>query len=212
MNKQSSGLQITDLSFDYPDRGLFRNWSVHLLPGLNWITGDEAVGKSTLLRLLAGLLPLDRGELTINGTSLGARPQDYTAQVFLTGYQTEAFEQVTPFEYFNSLRPKYPALNQTLLVGLYGAFDLTPHLDKKLFMLSNGSKRKVWLAAAFASGAALTLIDDPFSALDRASVKVVRELLEDATDQAARTFVVADYEVPEGLAVTQVIELSPPPA
>jgi ABC-type multidrug transport system ATPase subunit len=99
-----------------------------------------------------------------------------------------------------------------MLEGLQGALDLTPHLNKKLFMLSNGSKRKVWLAAAFASGAPLTLIDDPFSALDRPSIKVIHELLEDAASQTNRIFVVADYEVPSDLAVTKAVKLSPLPA
>ena len=57
-----------------------------------------------------------------------------------------------------------------VLQHLIQAFELTPHLEKPLYMLSTGSKRKVWLAAAFASGAAVTLLDQPFAALDKASV------------------------------------------
>jgi hypothetical protein len=52
-------------------------------------------------------------------------------------------------------------------------------MDKKLFMLSTGSKRKVWLAAGFASGADLLLLDEPFAALDAPSIAFVKELLQD---------------------------------
>jgi energy-coupling factor transporter ATP-binding protein EcfA2 len=84
---------------------------------------------------------------------------------------------------------------------------LAPELNKQLFMLSTGSKRKVWLAAAFASGAALTLLDMPFAALDKASIRFVLALLEDAAADPARAFVVADYAAPAGVSLAGVIDL-----
>jgi energy-coupling factor transporter ATP-binding protein EcfA2 len=74
-------------------------------------------------------------------------------------------------------------------------------------MLSTGSKRKVWLAAAFASGAAVTLLDEPFAALDKASINLVLELLQDAAIHATRAWVVADYEAPRGVPLALTISL-----
>jgi ABC-type multidrug transport system ATPase subunit len=210
MTSSTQGLLMTNLTFGYEGQALFSSFSAQVPPGLSWLLGDEGSGKSSLLKLMSGTLKGQAGDLELNGQRLSGNPEAYKALVFWTDARTEIFDQISAREYFASLHPKFPSFNQTLLENLQAEFDLTPHLDKKLFMLSNGSKRKVWLAAAFASGAALTLIDDPFAALDRPSIKVVRELLEDAAEQATRTFVVADYAVPEGLAVTKVIELSPP--
>ena len=75
-------------------------------------------------------------------------------------------------------------------------------------MLSSGSRRKVWLAAAFASGAALTLVDEPFAALDQASIKVVGELLADAAGDSGRATVIAHYEAPPGLALAMTLDLN----
>ncbi len=212
MTPASQGLLISNLSFDYGGQSIFADWSMHFPVGLTWIYGDEGSGKSTLLRLLSGALSAQAGELCINGTCLHDRAQAYSSQVFWAEPRSEIFDAMSPLEYFDTLRPQYPHFNAAMLTSLQEALDLTPHLSKKLYMLSNGSKRKVWLAAAFASGAALTLIDDPCAALDRPSIKVIRELLEDAADQATRAFVIADYEVPEGLEVTKAIELTPRPA
>ena len=212
MSTAGLGLLISNLSFGYGDQPLFEKWSTHLSAGLTWIQGDEGSGKSTLLRLMSGTLSAQAGGLSINGVSLNDRADAYCSQVFWTEPRSEVFDSMSPMEYFDTLRPKHPQFNTGLLASLQEALDLNPHLSKKLYMLSNGSKRKVWLAAAFASGAALTLIDDPFAALDQPSIKVIRQLLEDAANQTTRTFVVANYEVPEGLEVTKVIELSPPPA
>ena len=205
-------IQISKLSFAYAGQQLFNNLSLHLTPGLIWLQGEEGCGKTTLLRLLSGTLAAASGELEINGAKLKGRAEENARLVYWVDSRSEAFDQLSPIEYFNAISARYANFNQSLLEGLIKALDLTPHLDKKLFMLSNGSKRKVWLAAAFASEASLTLIDDPFAALDRPSVQVIRELFEEASEHASRAFVVADYDVPEGLSPTQVINLSPPPA
>jgi energy-coupling factor transporter ATP-binding protein EcfA2 len=87
---------------------------------------------------------------------------------------------------------------------------LAEHLAKPLYMLSTGSKRKVWLAAAFAAGATLTLLDDPFAALDKPSIRFVQQRLAlwAAPDQAsARACVLALYELPADVALAQVITL-----
>jgi ABC-type multidrug transport system ATPase subunit len=212
MTSLNKALTISRLIFGYDGPRLFNDWSAEVPEGLTWIHGDEGSGKSTLLRLLSGTLHAQAGDLNLQGTNQRLQGEKYASQVFLTEPRREDFDQMTPLEYFDLQRAKYQNFNPAMLEGLQGALDLTPHLNKKLFMLSNGSKRKVWLAAAFASGAPLTLIDDPFSALDRPSIKVIHELLEDAASQTNRIFVVADYEVPSDLAVTKAVKLSPLPA
>jgi energy-coupling factor transporter ATP-binding protein EcfA2 len=69
---------------------------------------------------------------------------------------------------------------------LINGLSLTPHAGKPLYKLSTGSKRKFLLAGAFASGAMVTLLDEPFSALDKASIGFVMELLEEATHHPTR--------------------------
>ena len=110
-------------------------------------------------------------------------------------------------EYLVRQCQRWPLWNEDLLGELLDTFDLNEHLDKRFDMLSAGTKRKLWLAAAFASGAALTLLDEPFAALDRPSIRAVMEWLEDTMGHPRRAWVVADYEVPEGLVPDAVIEL-----
>ena len=199
-------LQADGLCFTYPQHALFTNWSARITAGLTLLRGDDGSGKTTLLRLLAGELPADAGALTINGVSLSAQPVEYRRQVFWLDPRTTQFDQITALEYFASLHGQYPALDTALLAELADGLALAPHLAKPLYMLSTGSKRKVWLAAAFASGAAVTLLDEPFAALDKGSINFVLELLADAA-QSERAWVMAHYEPPAGLALAQVIEL-----
>ena len=79
------------------------------------------------------------------------------------------------------------------------AFRLDEHLDKRLFMLSTGTRRKLALVMAWASGADLVLLDQPFAALDGRSREALLERFRQQMSLPAM-WVVADYEWPEGLA------------
>jgi energy-coupling factor transporter ATP-binding protein EcfA2 len=84
---------------------------------------------------------------------------------------------------------------------------LDEHIDKALYMLSTGSKRKVWIAAAIASGAEVILIDDPFAALDKPSIRFITQLLQEASKLSTRAWVISGYEAPEGVNLAQLIDL-----
>lgn len=200
-------LEVKDLGFGYPEHVLFSQWSASVAPGVTAVLGGDGCGKTTLLRLLAGELAADSGELCINGISLKKNPRDYRRQVFWTEPRTDAFDQLTPAQFFDSQRSTYAGFDNDMLDMCVNGLALAPELSKQLFMLSTGSKRKVWLAAAFASGAALTLLDMPFAALDKPSIAYVLSLLQEAANHPARAFVVADYVAPAGVPFAATIDL-----
>ena len=200
-------LQIDGLCFHYPQRELFTQLSARIPPGVTLVRGGDGSGKTTLLRLLAGELPASAGQIRVNNVALGVLPDAWRQRVFWTDPRSSAFDQLTPVEYFLSLHRLYPGFDDQLLGHLTEGLSLAPHLDKPLYMLSTGSKRKVWLAAAFASGAGVTLLDDPFAALDKASISFVLALLKDAADHPARAWVVAHYEAPSDVPLAAIIDL-----
>ena len=200
-------LQVNGLCFCYPQRELFTDWSTRILPGVTLVRGGDGSGKTTLLRLLAGVLPAEVGQLQVSGISLDEQPIAYRQQVFWADPRSDAFDQMTLHDYFQSLLRLYPGFDKQLLAGLIEGLSLAPHVDKFLYMLSTGSKRKVWLAAAFAAGAAVTLLDEPFAALDKASIDFVAGLLKDAAAHSARAWVVADYEAIGAVPLAAIIDL-----
>lgn len=169
--------------------------------------GGDGSGKTTLLRLLAGELPAHAGHLQVDDVRLDDQPAAYRQQVFWADPRSDAFDQMTPADYFKSLHRLHPRFDDQVLADLIEGLSLAPHLDKFVYMLSTGSKRKVWLAAAFASGAAVTLLDEPFAALDKPSIGFVRELLKNAAGHPARAWVIADYEAPGDVRLAAIIDL-----
>ncbi|MBT9505592.1 ATP-binding cassette domain-containing protein [Rhodoferax sp.] len=200
-------LSVEGLCFRYPERELFKNWSGCIRPGLTLLLGGDGSGKTSLLRLLAGALSADAGELQVHSTRLRDDPAAYRQQVFWVDPRSEAFEQISPVAYFQSLHDIYPKFDKQRLGELSTGLSLTEHMEKPMYMLSTGSKRKVWLAAAFASGASVTLLDDPFAALDKPSIRFVRELLAGAARDPSRACLLAHYEAPGDVPLTAVIKL-----
>ncbi|OOG42242.1 ATP-binding cassette domain-containing protein [Polaromonas sp. A23] len=200
-------LEVKGLGFRYPGHTLFSQWSASLSSGVTLVLGGDGRGKTTLLRLLAGELAADAGQLCINGINLKAHAKDYRQQVFWTEPRTTAFDHMTPAQYFDFQRSMCAGFNDDVLAQCVDGLSLAPELNKQVFMLSTGSKRKVWMAAAFASGAALTLLDMPFAALDKASIVYVLSLLEEAAAHPSRAFVVADYVAPPGVPLAGTIDL-----
>jgi ABC-type multidrug transport system ATPase subunit len=186
-------LRVDGLCFSYPQHPLFTGLSLRAPAGVTLLRGGDGAGKTTLLRILAGEMAAV-GALQINGVGLSSAPADYAKQVFWVDPRSTALDQITPNEYFQSLGTKYSAFDRHALHALTEGLSLVAHVDKPIYMLSTGSKRKVWLAAAAASGAALTLLDDPFAALDKPSIDFVMTLLNHAATQQARAWVVAHYD------------------
>lgn len=204
----TSVLRIEGLHFGWPDGPVvFDGLDVALPAGLTWLTGDDGCGKSTLLALTAGALTAQSGRLCVAGTCLHDNPAGYREQVFRIDPQTESSDALAAASYLEGLERHWPRLSATAMADLIDGFGLRPHLHKPLYMLSTGSRRKVWLTAAFSAGAPLTLIDQPFAALDAPSAGFLREVLEDVSEHPGRAWWVADHNVPDGTPETRVIRL-----
>jgi len=186
-------IQAENLGFTLGDRLLLDGLCFALRPGLTLVRGGDGRGKTSLLRLLAGQLAPTQGRLRrqvglpcffFDEVTAAAPHDDVIARAWLAA-QREGFAAT------------WQAGTEATLVA---AFQLTEHLDKPLYMLSTGSRRKLTLLGAAASGAALTLVDTPYAALDGRSIRVLNELLSEAAADRTRAWVLADYALPAGLA------------
>jgi ABC-type multidrug transport system ATPase subunit len=187
-------LQADNLHFGYPQHPLFAGLTLHAPPGVSLVHGGDGVGKTTLLRLLAGDLAAQAGDLQVQQVRLKDQPSAYLKQVFWVEPRSTSFDNISATDYFASLHAAYPQFDNPAIGALAEGLSLTEHLHKPMYMLSTGSKRKVWITAAVASGAALVLLDDPFAALDKPSIAYVKQLLGEVAQQTARAYVVTSYD------------------
>ena len=200
-------LQISKLSLAYPDCVVVSDFSAQPDHGLVLVRGGGGRGKTRLMCVLAGELAPDAGHLQLGGVWLHQQPEAYRQQLFWADTRSAAHDALTCRDYLASVQRHYPAFDESKLNRAIEGLSLAPHLDKNIFMLSTGSKRKLYLAAAFASGAALTLLDTPFAALDKVSIRFALTLLAEAAQDNTRLWVLADYAQPDGMTLPTLIDL-----
>jgi ABC-type multidrug transport system ATPase subunit len=191
-------LEAEGLAFAYPDADapLWAPRDIVLHPGLTLVLGGDGRGKSTLLRLLAGRLAPSTGRL-----------RRAPAEVYLEDMADPQLDALPVQTWLAAQASRYPDWNEAVAARLVEAYALQPHIDKAMFMLSTGGRRKAGLVAAAACGAPLTLLDLPYAALDAPSRRVLSECLVEAAGDPQRAWVVADHGAPVGLPVVPVIDL-----
>ncbi|MBS0339033.1 MAG: ATP-binding cassette domain-containing protein [Proteobacteria bacterium] len=200
-------LDVNDLHFAHSgEPAIAAGWSASIGAGVTLLYGDTGSGKSTLLRVMAGRLPAE-GRLSLAGTRLDHDPEVYRRNVFFCDPENDAYDNVTPVECTASLNADDAGFSESRWRSCIEGFALTPHLDKRMHMLSTGSKRKVWLAAALASGRALTLLDEPTGGLDAASTRFLWHMLAGLAEQSGRAIVVASGARIDSVPLSASIEL-----
>lgn len=209
-------VQAAQVSFGYPGRQVAVEVSHGWPAGLCLLQGDEGTGKSSWLKLLAGQLPLSQGRLDY-GFAEGAGP---SAQAFFWQNPRQplgdALSRMPVADWVAQQRTIYPRWSPSEFEQHVQGFALQPHLHKPLLALSSGSQRKLWMAAGWASGAELVLIDEPLAALDKPSERYVQQALAAmAADlkkpDRPRCVVVAHWDAMQGVPWDDVMELSTSP-
>ena len=205
---ENAVLQVKGLGFAYPGCVVLAQWSVALPAGLALVRGDESSGKTTLLRLLAGELQAQTGRITLQGIALNDAPKAYAHNVFWADPRSGDWDKLTARAWLASLPARYPLWDAAALAAHTEGFTLHEHLDKPFYALSTGSRRKVLMAGALASGAPLTLIDEPVGGLDKPSAAYLGHALAQTAAQPGRVVVVAHYEALPGVPWGTVVELA----
>jgi len=172
-------LTARDLFMSRDDRPLFENLSFTLTPGrVQQIEGPNGSGKTTLLRIMCGLILADEGEVEFNGQSIRAARLEFQDQLAYLGHLHGIKEELTVIEnlrfmlnLFSSQDSNHDMLELLETVGLTG-FEYS-----QARTLSAGQRRRLGIARILLSDAAIWVMDEPYTAMDRKGIKMVETLI-----------------------------------
>ena len=161
------------------ERHLFRNLSFTLTGGeLLHLQGRNGSGKTSLLRMLSGLLPPAEGDIRWRGESIRKLGEDYRRELCFLGHHNAIKEELTPFEnLIASAKMADESLDEGAALDALETLGLAGREDLACRYLSQGQKRRVALARLVNERRALWLLDEPFVALDTAAVDLVAGLI-----------------------------------
>ena len=179
-------------------RPLFKNLDFTLRAGqVIWLRGRNGRGKTSLLRLLAGLSTPARGVVQCDGKPLDQCPPDWRRWLLYVAHANALKDDLTVLEalrFLGALQGRTPSVSEiqqaldTLGVG---------HMHQALVRtLSQGQRRRCALARlALPQAAAIWLLDEPFDALDREGVTALHGLLQEHARYGGSTLLTSHQDV-----------------
>ena len=177
--------------------------------GLTALLGPSGGGKSTLLRIIAGLTPPDTGQVLIDGRDVTHLPARERGIGFVFQHYA-AFKHMSVFEnvaFGLRVRKEKPAAVADRVNGLLSLVHLEGFADRMPSQLSGGQRQRMALARALAIEPRVLLLDEPFGALDAKVRAELRAWLLDLHDRMHVTTVFVTHDQEEAMELAEQIVL-----
>ncbi|MGH6645376.1 ABC transporter ATP-binding protein [Aquabacterium sp.] len=170
------------------------------------IFGPNGCGKSTLMNMIAGLIPLDQGEILFDGKTLKETKIGYVFQ----NYRDALFPWITARDNI-----AYPLRRQGMKENAVQArvdeliklFEIRFDLARYPYELSGGQQQTVCIMRALAPNPEVMFLDEPFSALDFEMTLFIREKLQEAHLATGVTMVIVSHDLEDAVFLADEILL-----
>lgn len=162
------------------------------------IFGPNGCGKSTLMNMIAGLIPLDAGEILFDGKSLKDTDIGYVFQ----NYRDALFPWITAWDNIAyPLRRKgmKEAQVRERVDELVRLFEIRFDLKRYPYELSGGQMQTVCIMRSLAPRPEVMFLDEPFSALDFEMTLFIREKLQEAHLATGTTMVIVSHDLEDAV-------------
>jgi ABC-2 type transport system ATP-binding protein len=175
-------IQLNHIHFGYNQTELFADVHVNIPMGrIYGLLGKNGVGKTTMLKLMAGLRFARSGKCLVLDEDSSQRPASMLAEIF---FLPEEFSlpDISVHQYQRMYAPFYPKFDPESFWNYLQRFELDA--DKNLNAYSFGQKKKFLLAFGLAANTRIMLLDEPTNGLDIPSKSQFRQVLaSDFTDE-----------------------------
>ncbi len=159
---------VSDVSFTAPDGHI------------TGLLGANGAGKTTSLRMLAGLIQPDTGRMKVDNIDVVMRPREALARMGVLSDARGLYPRLTAREniaYYGALQGMTPDAANTRADWLADVLDMKPLLDRRTEGFSQGERMKTALARAMVHDPANIVLDEPTNGLDVLATRALREAL-----------------------------------
>lgn len=178
---------------------LYENFDLDIPKGkITSIFGPNGCGKSTLINMIAGLIPVDSGEILFDGKSLKETKIGYVFQ----NYREALFPWMRTIDniaYPLKLAGKSKVEVDQRMAQLVASFDVKFDLNRYPYELSGGQQQTASIMRSLAPNPEVLFLDEPFSALDFEMTLFIREKLQEVFMQTGTTMMLVSHDLEEAV-------------
>ena len=199
-----------DLACLRGDRLLFKNVGFELKAGgLLYVLGENGCGKSSLLRMLCGLLMPEQGAVFWGNKKIKEDAESYLPNLTYIGHLNGLKDDLTALENLQiSARLAGNDVSSKQALAALTAIGIARCANLPVRVLSQGQKRRVALAMLWLTQSQLWILDEPFAALDVASTEVLASRLGEHMTNGGMTIITTHQDVSISALTTQTLRLS----
>ena len=171
-------LRVEHLYKKYGTKAVLKDCSFSLSHGLHGFLGPNEAGKTTLLRLLAGVVKPDRGEILYCGQSIGEMGAQYSRRLGYLPQNFGFYPDLTVEEYLYyiaSLKGLRPIVMKRDTRRLLEEYQLAENKDSRMEDISGGQQERAGIIQALLGGPEILLLDEPFASQDAAMRNILLE-------------------------------------
>ncbi|MBP9148678.1 MAG: cytochrome c biogenesis heme-transporting ATPase CcmA [Rhodoferax sp.] len=205
----SPSLTLSKLGCIKGGRQLFKDVDCSLHAG-HWlyVAGANGVGKTSLLRMLCGLAPIEAGDILWNQQSIQSQRETYRQDLCYLGHLNALQESMSVQEnlLFTSALGGV-AVDQQQMLEVLARFGLRGRSQQLVRHLSQGQKRRVALSRLVLSQARLWVLDEPYVAMDEGGIRMLAELISSHLDGGGLVVLTSHQKVAVGKHTAQMLEL-----
>ena len=203
-----AGLQLDDLHGARAGRLLFAGLTARVAHGqLLRVQGANGAGKTSLLRMICGLLPPLRGQVLWQGREVAGLREEFGRQLVFLGHAAALKDELSALENLmvaSTLGGVDP--DRAAVLAALDAAGLAVRHDAPVRLLSQGQRRRAALARLALAGATpLWVLDEPFNALDAVATRWLADLLAMHVVRGGIVVLTSHQDVPLPQALPQVV-------
>ncbi len=187
-------INLQDVSFQYYAHGNFvlRNINLALEPGhIYGLLGKNGVGKSTMFRLMTGLNKITSGTIRIAEADPWKHLPSMLTDIFLFPEEVH-FPKMSVMKYASLYGAFYPNFSMDYLKSILSQLEVDP--EQKMSTMSQGQRKKAYMAYALACNTRILLMDEPTNGLDIPSKTKLRNILSEHKSPE-RCIVISTHQV-----------------
>ncbi|PYL01081.1 MAG: ABC transporter [Verrucomicrobia bacterium] len=156
------------------------------------VLGPNAAGKTTTIRIIAGLIKPSSGSARVAGFDVQTQPIEARRRLAYVPDFPFLYDKLTPWEFFRftgQLFQMTEARIQSAANELIARFNLEPYLGKQIEGLSHGTRQRVAIASALLHAPEVFVLDEPMVGLDPHHARALKDVLKEKSRQGMTIFI-----------------------